>query len=795
MSFISYRLVLLLAICAAAVTAADFYASPQGSTSGDGSISRPWDLKTALGGGRGIRPGDTLHLRAGSYSAPTGKYFYSKIYGAAGAPIVIRPYANEHVIINGGIDISGAWVIFRDLEVTSTSTKRITSQRGPLPTDIDTTVGFNIFASNVKVVNNVIHNTGGGVDTWVRAPDVEIYGNLIYYNGWIGSDRAHGHGIYGQNSTGVARLIDNVIFQQFSHGIHIYGSSEADINNFYLEGNTLFNNGSFGKEYTRNILLGGGRLARNPVLLKNYTYFPTVMTKGGGDNNIGHWPYGGGCSNLKLDDNYFVSGSVALTTMCTVTSLRGNTLFGMARNFTPAQYPENTYLTGRPSKVDVFVQPNRYEPGRANIVVFNWIRADFATVDISGLGLNPGQAFEIHDAQNFYGPPILKGTYTSNLVSIPMTSTAVAPVKGAVPTPPVHTDKEFGAFVLRAVGSGTSPGETDDKQSGDTQPPTVTITAPASGQKISGLVTITAAATDNVGVAGVRFAVDGVNTGAEDLYAPYTVTLDTSKLASGVHRITATARDSAGNVAQSLAVLADVYNQPSLQASNVLAGSVTQNSAAITWNTNLPATAKVEYGTTASLGSASAVRTTLLTSHSISLSGLTSNTQYYYRVVSSDAGMRTVTAGPFTFKTASAAAAPPPAGQWSYYMEAESSTRYGLNIVNAADVRAGKYVSPKTGATVVLLHGQVNARYAGTYYVWVRLKKLSGAAGSPTVTLAQGSPKAVPVAAAVSTAWQWVPVGPAGQLKAGWSLLTLDFRGSALAVDSLLVTNDPNLRP
>ena len=44
--------------------------------------------------------------------------------------------------------------------------------------------------------------------------------------------------------------------------------------------------------------------------------------------------------------------------------------------------------------------------------------------------------------------------------------------------------------------------------SGDTTPPTAAITAPAPNATVSGTVTLTATATDNVGVAGVQFLVD-----------------------------------------------------------------------------------------------------------------------------------------------------------------------------------------------------------------------------------------------------------------------------------------------
>src|SRR6266850_5136292 len=61
----------------------------------------------------------------------------------------------------------------------------------------------------------------------------------------------------------------------------------------------------------------------------------------------------------------------------------------------------------------------------------------------------------------------------------------------------------------------------------DTTPPTVSITAPATGATVSGPTTLSANAADNVGVAGVQFAVDGVPVGNEITAAPYSTTWNT----------------------------------------------------------------------------------------------------------------------------------------------------------------------------------------------------------------------------------------------------------------------------
>ncbi len=94
----------------------------------------------------------------------------------------------------------------------------------------------------------------------------------------------------------------------------------------------------------------------------------------------------------------------------------------------------------------------------------------------------------------------------------------------------------------------------------DTTPPATSLTAPGNGTTVSGTATVSASASDNVGVAGVQFKLDGLNLGGEDTTAPYSLTWDTTTAANGSHTLTAVARDSAGNQATSTARTVTVSN-------------------------------------------------------------------------------------------------------------------------------------------------------------------------------------------------------------------------------------------
>src|SRR3989475_6163880 len=80
----------------------------------------------------------------------------------------------------------------------------------------------------------------------------------------------------------------------------------------------------------------------------------------------------------------------------------------------------------------------------------------------------------------------------------------------------------------------------------DTTPPMVSMTAPAAGSTVAGSVTVSANATDNVGVVGVQFQLDGANLGGEVTAAPYAVSWNTTLAPNGSHSLTAVARDASG---------------------------------------------------------------------------------------------------------------------------------------------------------------------------------------------------------------------------------------------------------
>jgi len=93
----------------------------------------------------------------------------------------------------------------------------------------------------------------------------------------------------------------------------------------------------------------------------------------------------------------------------------------------------------------------------------------------------------------------------------------------------------------------------------DTTPPTVSITSPAAGATVSGTITISATASDNVGVTKVDFLVDGALL-STDTTAPYSAPWNTTTATNGSHTLSARAFDAANNQTTSAPVGVTVSN-------------------------------------------------------------------------------------------------------------------------------------------------------------------------------------------------------------------------------------------
>lgn len=200
----------------------------------------------------------------------------------------------------------------------------------------------------------------------------------------------------------------------------------------------------------------------------------------------------------------------------------------------------------------------------------------------------------------------------------------------------------------------------------------------------------------------------------------HSVTL-TALAAGTTYNYAALSTDSAGRVSTSANftfTTASVAGAPVI--GNVTASGITTNSATITWTTDQPSASQVKFGTTTGFGSLSAYGSSLVTSHSMMLPGLTPGTTYDYAALSGNSAGQVGTSANFTFTTA---AGPPVIKQvavagitgnsatitWTTDQPCTSQVRYGATTLLRSLLRRSRsYESSSTrDASLVTSHSVV----------------------------------------------------------------------------------------
>lgn len=473
---------------ASTLSSNEFYVAPYGSPTADGSLADPWDLQTALNHPAAVQPGDIIWLREGRYG--TGGKILSYLTGTEENPIIVRQYPGERATVNGGIEATrdGAWVTFWGFEITNTNPRVVSTE------DIETLrpEGLGFHGRGYKAINMIIHDTGHpGIGFWSPVGDGgEIYGCLIWGTGiYENGSSERGSAIYAQNQEGTRYIADVIAFWNFFAGIKP-GAVGGWTDGFVLEGNVGFNN------YRWPLFHGGSEShpASRSVATNNYTYHEPREDWGTG--NLFGWSRDVYQGDAEIRDNYFVGGVPSLEIRnwreLTVT---GNTVIGATQavihledpdNITDAYWDYNTYFGGTdvaepfqyqhhtntydfagwqsvtgfdanstftpslPTEPKIVVRPNKYEPGRGHVIVYNWDLQDTVSVDVSSI-LDIGDAYQVQDAQHFFGEPVAAGIYDGDPLTLPMNLTKKTALFGAVThfdRHERHTAPEFAVFVL-----------------------------------------------------------------------------------------------------------------------------------------------------------------------------------------------------------------------------------------------------------------------------------------------------------------------------------------------------------
>jgi hypothetical protein len=373
--------------------AGEWYVSPDGKAANPGTKEAPWDIASALDGSQKVAAGGTVYLLEGTYRRRPQELFEVRLVGGEGNPIQIRPLAGVRVKIDGGLSVQNpsAYVWVRDLEIfVSEPLPEKPVSAGSSPEDLKRPWGgVNMQGGvNCKYINLIIHNCNQGISCWKDALGAEIYGCIIYDNGWIGTDRGHGHCIYTQNDQGV-KVISNCIMScryDGTYTLHAYGSERAYVNNFLVEDNIFYKKGPF--------LIGGGRPSHNIRVFRNYLYGVGVR--------IGYdAPYN---ENCEVRDNVVVNGEISIIRYKQAVQ-EGNLVIRKDQE--------------RPAGNKIVLLPNRFDRNRGHLAIFNWGKSEKVEVTVKGF-LKDGDSFRLMDPEDFFGDAIVQGVCRGDSIEVPV---------------------------------------------------------------------------------------------------------------------------------------------------------------------------------------------------------------------------------------------------------------------------------------------------------------------------------------------------------------------------------------
>jgi len=446
------------------------YVTPGGT--GSGAINSPMSLSAAMSQ---AQAGDLFWLRTGTYP---GSYTFTR-NGTSSKPIVWRAYTvggqPERVTFDGKIRTEGKWNWFWSLEVTDPDD----STSGPGVEFF--AEGSRVINSVVHDIGNngCVHpwNTGPGQLVYgtvllrcgmhygngpSAAPhpiytqndftqnEYKYFVQLISLDAMDAATNSFSFHAYSSTAKVSGMWVQDSFFDRgrFVVGDESHPSSNNVVRRNYFHDMTASDvsislgwKGPSQLEFTDNYIVKGTIVSRSQwgagfqqasanKVTGNSVYQPlngyhVMLTTGAMVNGSINWG-SSAIRNVDIWDNNTYGGSsfkAILHAKGTKTSpLTGfdnwRNLTKNARESSNLGLDLNSSLAPNPTTNKVVLLRNEYEPGRGNLAIYNWANSSTVAVNLSSV-IGVGKPFTVRDVRNFYGTPILSGTYQGGSVNIP----------------------------------------------------------------------------------------------------------------------------------------------------------------------------------------------------------------------------------------------------------------------------------------------------------------------------------------------------------------------------------------
>lgn len=495
-----------------------------GSEFGDGSISRPWDLQTALSQKSDVvKSGDTIWLHEGVYN---GRYKSSLQSEEPNKYITVSGYKDDKVILNGNVPIEqtsvllvrSKQVIFKNFEVTWIGD----FSRNYRDPDFDMCFGIeHASGNNCRFYNIIIHdNPGLGMGSWKSTAGTIIENCIIYNNGFfLKNGKGAGEGIYVQNKSEETRIIkNNIIFNNYYKGIEVWSAGKrADfefVKNITLDGNVIFNSGSASGVIRDNVIVAshdynGINIAHDIILNNNVLYHNTHNENGKWIGDAPSLTFGfvveSPVENITATNNVIFGGTNALRmSIAKSINFSNNIIYGAVQvgpktsdyiedwNFkSNTYYAKNNILfrmsRGKNHTLDTWqetygldieskyvhhdevaiaevlhMSKHSQVENKYTIALFN-PEGDDVEVDFSDENMSIGQAYTIYDVENL-DQVLTSGTVSEDFkIRFPMQSTAFKMALNN--TKAIKTLSNFGVFIIEFETSNNEAVEVEEKES------------------------------------------------------------------------------------------------------------------------------------------------------------------------------------------------------------------------------------------------------------------------------------------------------------------------------------------